>query len=84
MTRTYRLDLVADQQHVVLLAECLDLGKVAVGRDDDARFTLNRLQEDCCGLFSVQFESLLNVLDNAVSVVTALVLANAIKGGTRT
>lgn len=84
LRRTYCLDLVADKQHVVLLAQCLNLGKVAVGRDDDTCFTLDRLQENRGGLFSVQFECLLEVLDNTVSITAGLVLSDEISGEMRT
>lgn len=47
---THSLDLVADEQNVVLLAELLDLLQVPIIRYEDPGLTLNGLDEECSRL----------------------------------
>ena len=51
-----RLDLVADQEHVVFVAEGAHLAEVVVGGDDDAGFALDGLDEESGDVLTVGFE----------------------------
>src|SRR5699024_6476697 len=45
-----RLDLIGDEQHVLLIADLTDPRQVALRRDDDPGFALDRFHEDSYGL----------------------------------
>lgn len=52
------LDLVADQQHIVLVAECAGLLQVVWVGDNDACLTLDRLDEESSEIGTSRLEGL--------------------------
>lgn len=51
----------------MLCAQLADLTKITLGGDDNSRLSLNWFDEECGGVFAMQFERSSDVIDLAIS-----------------
>jgi len=66
MGKTNRLNFVANEEYIVLLAESGYLLQITFRGDNDSSFALDRLDEEGGESVSVKIESFLKILDHTI------------------